>query len=274
MNKRMFVFSGGMIRCDLNNLVNLATLGDRNNHEAKSVWAESPISCFLVENSEGLVLFDTGAHPKAMTERWDSENRRKTPVEFEGNDFIVENLKALGYTPDDVKYVVISHLHEDHAGCLEYFKHSKIIVNDFELAQTMKLYAINKGMAAYIRNDIKMWLDAGLDWNTVGEDEQEIELMDGIKILNFGSGHTFGMLGMMVSMPKDGTFIFASDTINTAANYGYPIRYPGATYDSRGYMKTVEKIHKIADKNAATVLFGHDGEQFRAIKKGPAEWYE
>lgn len=274
MNKRMFIFSGGMIRCDLNNLVALSTLGDANTHEAKSIWAESPISCFLIENDNGLVLFDTGAHPDAMTERWDAENRRKTPVEFTGNDFILENLNSLGYSPDDVKYVVLSHLHEDHAGCLEYFHRSKILVSEVELAQTMKLYAINKNMAAYIRNDIQKWLEADLDWVTIPEDEKEVDLLDGIQIFNFGAGHTFGMLGMMVSMPKEGNFIFASDTINTAENYGYPIRYPGCAYDSRGYMKTVEQIHKLAEKYHASVLFGHDGEQFRQVKKGPSAWYE
>ncbi len=274
MNQKMYVFSGGMIRCDLNNLVCLATLGDANHHETSSIWAESPISCFLVENDKGLVLFDTGAHPDAMTERWDSENRRKTPVEFDEHSFIVDNLKAIGYTPDDVDYVVLSHLHEDHAGCLEYFTKSKIIVSDTELAQTMKLYAVNKGMAAYIRNDIRHWLDAGLDWNTVSDDETEIDLMDGVKILNFGSGHTFGMLGLLVTLPNSGSFILASDTLNTAKNYGYPICYPGAAYDTRGYMKTAERIHKLAERYNAQVIFGHDGDQYRQIKKGPAAWYD
>jgi len=274
MNKRMYIFSGGMIRCDMNNLVCLSTLGDANCHEAASIWAESPISCFLIENDEGLVLFDTGAHPDAMTTRWDSENRRKTPVEFGKDDFIVSNLRELGYKPDDVKYVVLSHLHEDHAGCLEYFTKSKVIVSDVELAQTMRLYAVNKGMAAYIRNDIKQWLNVGLDWNTISEDETEIDLMDGVKIFNFGSGHTFGMLVMLVSLGRDGCFILASDTLNTAANYGYPIKYPGCAYDTIGFVKTAEKIHKLAEKYHATVIFGHDGEQYKQVKKGPTEWYE
>lgn len=274
MNKKMYIFSGGMIRCDLNNLVCLATLGDINHHEMPSVWAESPISCFLIENDDGLVLFDTGAHPDAMTERWDSENRRKTPVTFGAHDFIVTNLKEIGYTPDDVKYVVLSHLHEDHAGCLEYFTHSKVIVSDVELAQTMRLYAVNKGMAAYIRNDITQWLKAGLDWNTIAEDTFETDLADGVKIFNFGSGHTFGMLVMMVTLPKEGNVILASDTLNTAANYGYPIQYPGCAYDTRGYMKTAEKIHKLAEQYHARVIFGHDGEQYKQVKIGPAQWYE
>ena len=59
------------------------------------------------------------------------------------NELLPNTLKKIGYSPDDIKYVVLSHLHEDHAGCLEMFTKAQIYVNDEELKQVLRLYALN-----------------------------------------------------------------------------------------------------------------------------------
>jgi glyoxylase-like metal-dependent hydrolase (beta-lactamase superfamily II) len=55
---------------------------------------------FLIETQSGLVLCDTGLGQT-------NEN---------GILKLHENIQSLGYGPDDVKYVLMSHLHKDHAG--------------------------------------------------------------------------------------------------------------------------------------------------------------
>ena len=40
------------------------------------------------------VLFDSGCHPKAMTDRWDMGNRKRTPVALEESHFVVNALLA------------------------------------------------------------------------------------------------------------------------------------------------------------------------------------
>ena len=70
-------------------------------------------------------------------------------------------------------------------------------------------------------------MDTQLNWVPVDPETKEVELLDGITILNFGPGHTFGMMGLLVSLPNTGNVILASDTINTAKNYGPSILFPG-----------------------------------------------
>ena len=120
-NKRMFIIPGGMIECDLANMVAMPTLADADNKETVSRWVKSPVYYVLIENEEGTILFDTGCHPEAMTKRWDMGNRKRTPVALEEGHFEVNALAGLGYRPDDITWVVVSHLHEDHAGGLEFF---------------------------------------------------------------------------------------------------------------------------------------------------------
>mgnify|MGYP000270204044 FL=1 len=89
-NKRMFIIPGGMIECDLANMVAMPALADADNRETVSRWVKSPVYYVLIENEEGPVLFDTGCHPKAMTDRWDMGNRKRTPVALEESHFVVK----------------------------------------------------------------------------------------------------------------------------------------------------------------------------------------
>ncbi len=265
----LHVLYNGMLECDYANLVAMPVLGNSRQKERLSKWSPSPVTMFLIEHPDGLVLFDTGCHPKAMEERWDEENRLRTPYTFEKENLLVNHLEALGYKPEDVDYVVLSHLHEDHAGGLELFPHAQIFVNDTELAQTLKLYALNGPMGGYIRKDIEAWLKLPLKWNTIPDDEKTYELLDGITILNFGPGHTFGMMGLQVETKNHGTFILASDAVNTKVNYGPPIQYPGLAYDTIGYAKTIRRIQLLEKKTHAQVLFGHDQQQVESLQPYP-----
>ncbi len=271
-NRKMYVISGGMIQCDLANMVCMPALGNAKKHEVKSIWADSPITCMLIENEEGLVLFDTGCHPDAMKGRWDEGNRLRTPVSVGEQEGVLAALKQLGYCPGDVRYIVLSHLHEDHAGCIEFFPEAKVLVSDRELTGAMRLYALHGEMGGYIKNDIRAWLEKEINWQLVGDEEEDRELLEGIRILNFGAGHTFGMMGLLVALKDSGNYLLVSDCINTKENYGPPVRFPGLAYDTIGYQKTVERIRRLEKQYQAKVLFGHDIGQYRQLKFVP-EYY-
>ncbi|KGE13889.1 MBL fold metallo-hydrolase [Sphingobacterium deserti] len=60
---------------------------------------------FLVVSDDGLILCDTGLG-----------------FSDEGGLLLHQNIRKLGYDPDDVKYVLMSHLHKDHTGGMVDFK--------------------------------------------------------------------------------------------------------------------------------------------------------
>jgi N-acyl homoserine lactone hydrolase len=271
---KMFVIANGILQCDSANLIALPKLANSENQHTISDWVISPVYTVLIEHPDGLVLFDTACHPDAMKGRWDRGNMLRTPYTFTESELLPNALQKLGYTPADIDYVVLSHLHEDHAGCLEMFTKSQIYVSDEELKLTLRLYALNGEMGGYIRNDIKAWLDTQLNWAPVDAETKELELLDGITILNFGPGHTFGMMGMLVSLPNTGNVILAADAINTSKNFGPPILYPGLAYDTIGYHKTVRRIAKLAQEKQAQVFFGHDVDQFATLKKATEGYYD
>lgn len=271
---KLYVLHNGMLECDYANMVATPFLGNSDEKRRLGAWVHSPVTMFLVEHPQGLVLFDTGCHPDAMSLRWDDGNRKRTPYTYAEENLLLWQLRQLGYAPDDVNYVVVSHLHEDHAGGLEFFKKSEIFVSDEELMQTLRLYALHGEMGGYIYNDIRAWLEAGLRWSTIPAEAEEYPLLEGVKILNFGPGHAFGMLGLQVELEKSGTILLVSDAVNMAVNYGPPIRYPGLAYDTRGYERTIKRIRRLQRQTGAAVFFGHDEEQLDSLRVWPTGCYE
>lgn len=70
--------------------------------------------CLLIEHDDGLVLLDTGSGNKETPKFHDIyaiENRGG-----EGRTALEDGIRAAGFTPDDVKLVINTHLHFDHAG--------------------------------------------------------------------------------------------------------------------------------------------------------------
>ena len=72
------------------------------------------LRCLLVEHPEGLVLIDTGLGNKEdqkFLDIYGVENRGSSgPTQLE------DSLLDIGYQPDEVKWVINTHLHFDHAG--------------------------------------------------------------------------------------------------------------------------------------------------------------
>ena len=60
------------------------------------------VSAWLLETDQGLILFDS--------------------LYGELVDLLVDNIRELGFDPDDVRYVVVSHAHFDHAGGAQRFQ--------------------------------------------------------------------------------------------------------------------------------------------------------
>lgn len=270
---KLYIMDNGWNENDLACLVAMphqATAADKN---PPAEWVKAPVYTALIEHPDGLVLFDTACHPDTPT-RWPAAQFAATPHYCREDQRLLNTLKRLGYTPDDIDIVVASHLHEDHGGNLEYFTKSRIIVHETEFTETMKNYGLGQDEGPYIRKDIAHWIDAKLHWELVAADQEDFELLPGIRVINLGPGHVPGMLALMVSLPNTGNVILASDAVNTRVNLGPPIRLPGIPYDSIGFVNTIKKIHKLQKEYNAQVWCGHDAEQFDTLIKSDQGYYD
>ncbi|MDR7302253.1 MBL fold metallo-hydrolase [Haloactinomyces albus] len=92
--------------------------------------------CLLIETNSGLVLVDTGIglpdidNPSGTL---GPDFRLITHPVLDRAETAVSQVTALGYEPDDVRHIVLTHLDVDHAGGLRDFPHATVHVHQEEL---------------------------------------------------------------------------------------------------------------------------------------------
>jgi N-acyl homoserine lactone hydrolase len=273
---KLYVMDNGRMKMDKNWMIAMHNPATIQNPNIPNEMVEFPIYTVLIDHPEGKILFDTACNPNSMgpSGRWAEITQSQFPWTASEECYLHHRLEQLKVRPEDIKFVVASHLHLDHAGCLEMFTNATIIVHEGEFNGALQTYARNQKAGAYIWADIDAWIKNNLQWRTLKRDEDNVLLAEGVRVLNFGSGHAWGMLGLYVELPEKGNIILASDAIYTAESYGPPVKPPGIIYDSVGFVKTVERIRRIAHETKAEVWFGHDAEQFKAFRKSDEGYYE
>lgn len=273
---KLYVMDNGRMSMDKNWLIAMHNPATVSNPNAQTQFVEFPIYTVLIDHPEGKILFDTSCNPNSMGAqgRWTQATQQAFPWVASEECYLHNRLEQLKVRPEDIKFVIASHLHLDHAGCLEMFTNATIIVHEDELNGALQSYARNQKEGGYIWADIDAWIKNHLQWKTVKRTEDNLDLAEGIKILNFGSGHAWGMIGLHVDMPETGGIILASDAIYTAESFGPPVRPPGILYDSLGYRSAVEKIRTLAKRTNSQVWFGHDADQFQTFRKSTEGYYQ
>lgn len=274
--RKLHVFELGEMKMDKSLLISRATVASVSKPEAPAIFASFSVTAFLLEHEEGPVLFDGGCHPDSM-----GANGHWTPFQQEHYPFfgtpeqnLVRQVKAIGVNPEDVKYIVLSHMHNDHAGCLEFFPNAAIYVHEDEFAAAMQAYARSDQETSYVLKDIDGWIKRGLDWRFIRRGQGDVPFMKGVSILNFGPGHSSGMLGLEVTLENSGVIILASDSIYCQENFYPDFRPLGITFDSAGARATLERIYWRAKEKNAQVFFGHDSAQTKQLKLSPTAFYD
>ena len=101
--------------------------------------AEAIVYCLLIETNQGLVLVDTGfgcqdySNPSLLMRiflKW-----MGVPCQVE--ETAAYQIEALGYELSDVRHIVMTHLHLDHAGGLRDFPEASVHVNKAEYNAVM-----------------------------------------------------------------------------------------------------------------------------------------
>ncbi len=86
----------------------------------------------LLHPERGPILFDTGYAPRIMAATRRSPYRLYrwiTPLHVKPEEAVVSQLSRFGLTPDDIRYVILSHFHADHIAGLRDFPQARIVAS-------------------------------------------------------------------------------------------------------------------------------------------------
>lgn len=264
---KVHVLDCGAMHCDLTWLLLKPgrSIKPRAERNAPAEWYECPTHAVLVDTPEGKLLWDTSC-PRDWETRWEPTGLQEFfPYdEVTEEQYLDRQLGALGVSPEDLSHVVMSHLHFDHAGNVRTFAKTgaRIICNDKEKEFALGFEGAFTG--AHLKADYE-----GIDFETVSGDT---EILPGVSVIE-APGHTPGTMAMRVDLPETGTMIFTSDAIYMGDAYGPPSTPAAIVNDLTAWYASVEKIRGIAEQTNATVIFGHDSEQIKTLRRAPDGFY-
>jgi len=90
-------------------------------------WKTGLLS-FLIESEQGLILVDTGlgtevyANPSPFTRVF----RVITDMPFDAHEAAIYQIRQLGYKAEELRHIVLTHMHFDHISGLADFPHAKV----------------------------------------------------------------------------------------------------------------------------------------------------
>jgi glyoxylase-like metal-dependent hydrolase (beta-lactamase superfamily II) len=104
------------------------------------------LRCLLVEHDDGLVLIDTGLGNKEDAKFHDIYGVENAGAE--GRTALEDALLVLGFRPEDVRWVINTHLHFDHAGGNTYRDAGGVVGVSFPRAR----YVVQQGELDFARH--------------------------------------------------------------------------------------------------------------------------
>jgi len=173
---------------------------------------QSILYCLLVETNDGLLLVDTGVgiqdykNPTWFTRIFITSINMPRSLD----ETAAYQVEKLGYSRNDVKHIVITHLHSDHAGGMRDFPNAQVHVHAFEY----KAIQSPKGFKERFY-DTAQW-SHGPKWVVHEEEEKEdwfgygnIQVQEGlipdVRLIPL-HGHTRGHCGVAIQKSRGWLF--------------------------------------------------------------------
>ena len=202
----------------------------------KNIRYRGSLQNYLIDTGDEVILVDTGL-PAGTPEEVPDENS----LAFTGKDICsyMEAFAALGYNPEQVTKILLTHRHADHSGELKSFPNAKIYVNADEVSAD-ELKGLN--------NIVPVRFTDGAYYNF--PDSQKI--MDGIYMIK-AKGHTNG--NSIIIAELDGLFYMIHGDITYVDEALYEDKL-SVVYDDLGEARKTQDLIREFIRNHPTVYMG------------------
>jgi len=227
-------------------------------------WVEIPVIGAVVEHKDGIILFDTGSHPEAE-KVWPESVWNVFPMtKFTDENRLENQLKLIGLKPEDISFVVFSHLHLDHAGQAYIFSdlNTPLITHKKELSYATYLMWIGK-TGAYLPQDLEPL--RGKPWFCF--DGERFELLPGVELIWVG-GHTPGSIIMRVQTEAGKTYVFTGDFIHLPEELEVEAK-GWLLADAEEYLTNLRKLKLMVKRPNTYMVISHDPKLWEKYPKAP-----
>jgi len=237
-----------------------------------------PINVYIIEHSDGLVLFDTGQDRAVMTDPdyWPAGLtgfifRHVFRFHIGPDDTLTRQLELSGYSVADVRKAVFSHLHGDHIGGIREILHADLVVSSEAWDHMLQPHSERHFI---FRRDIDLpdakWQRISFQPTndpSIAPFTHAFDLMgDGSIVLLPTPGHCPGSLSMLVRRESAPPLLLVGDLC-----YGLELlercQFPG-TGDRKELRASYAKALALKERMPDLVILpAHDPEAAEALRK-------
>lgn len=232
---------------------------------------EVPTTAGIIEHPKhGLILWDTGindavADPERGEAYWGAGLR----AAFDTSRFTREHamdaqLKRLGFQPADVRYVVYSHLHLDHAGGMSYFPQAVHVMQRDEIRYA--LWPDPWTRPVYCQNDFRDIRK--LDILEIDGDYDLFE--DGTMRLLKTPGHAPGHQALLLDLAQRGRICLAGDVGHQRDGFENMVPMPW-DWSTSAMTMTRMRVKQI-ERGGIPAFLCHDAGDFAKLPSGGEFW--
>lgn len=235
----------------------------------------NPVFAYLVRHPDkGPLLLDTGLHHSFAESRFGNfgpllgslVRGRSAP----GKD-VRSQLRGAGIAPQDVRHILLSHLHLDHPSGLPYFAGIpgvKVYVDAAELAEA-------RAPLGFLKGYVKRHLD-GIEFQGIPYGPAVPPFRGVCDLFGDGSvfavrtaGHTAGHASVVLNA-MDGPILLTFDAVHRKANVDEGVPPSG---DYEGALASVQDIESFLREFPETrVIYGHDPDQLGSLVLPPGHY--
>lgn len=253
VSARFYVLSGGELHVDKGFMTLLHDVGQT---------CVIPIWQAYIDHPDAKIIWESGFDPSNTVR----EFPLKPPYFKQSPEETLEaQLRLIGVKPDDIDFVIPSHLHSDHTGYLRIFarKKAKVLVQWSELRYAYVPEPFSKNIYHRAEFDIP-----DLNYECI---EGHYRVAEGVEIFPT-PGHSPGHQSLIVRLERTGPLILTGDAVYLKETLE-TLALPGTCTSPIDAVRSIEKIKQIASIEKGTIFYSHYLEQFRMMKKAP-QYYE
>jgi glyoxylase-like metal-dependent hydrolase (beta-lactamase superfamily II) len=241
----------------------------------RSKWDWLPVPAFLIRHpSAGVVLVDTGLHPSVSAKPSANLGRRLawyTKARLEDGQDLPAQLRSRGIEARDIRLVVMTHLHFDHASGMAEFPGAAFVLSEREWE------AATGERRPLLRGYRPAQYDYAFDYRTVAYDTPAITSYssfghtfdlfgDGSVRLASTPGHSAGHQSVIARL-RNRDLVIAGDVIYTRAQLEGRAEQPNPVdpHTQRRSLQELRLFHR--QYPDAVIIPGHDPDDWPRLEK-------